>query len=150
MKNILIAIDFEEKTSKLVDEAALLAKSFDSKIWILHIDTQNLDYFGTPDNFQFGMQYINVEDDKKKQKSEELKKVQAYVDQMKNQGIDAEGILVEGPTVKMILDEAQKLNIDLIVIGSHKHSFLYNALLENVSATLLKKSNIPLLVVPLN
>ena len=76
--------------------------------------------------------------------------MQGYVEVLMNKGIQAEELLIEEPSVKMILDEAAKIDMDLIVIGSHKHSFIYNALFGDTSSALIKNSNIPLLVVPLD
>jgi nucleotide-binding universal stress UspA family protein len=149
MKNILVAIDFEEKTKNLLDNAKQIAEKFGSKIWIIHIKQHEPDYFGSPDGFQYGVQYINLRDIKAKQLQKEHKIVQEYANKLIGEGIQAEGLLIEGPTVNMILDEAIKLKIDLIVIGSHPHSFLYNALIESTTSSVIRKSNIPILVVPL-
>ena len=102
-----------------------------------------------PETFQYGMQYISLRNLKAEELMKDHKLIHEYKEQLINEGIQAEGLLIEGPTVKMILDEALKLEIDLIIIGSHKHSFLYNALMETISSSLIRKSNIPLLVVPM-
>ena len=47
--------------------------------------------------------------------------------------LDAEGLLIQGPTVEMIEGEVNKLNIDLLVLGSHKHGFLYETFVGNTA-----------------
>lgn len=37
MKNILLAIDFDDKTGKLFNMTLQIAEKFDSKVWIIHI-----------------------------------------------------------------------------------------------------------------
>ena len=49
----------------------------------------------------------------------------------------------------MIIEESKKLNADLIIAGHHEHGFFYNAFVESVSAEVIKKSKIPVLIVPL-
>jgi len=49
----------------------------------------------------------------------------------------------------MIIEESKKLNIDLIIAGHHEHGFFYNAFVGSVSAQIIKKSKIPVLIVPL-
>ena len=149
MKNILVAIDFEEKTNNLLQNAIELALCCNAKVWILHISEHDFDYIGTPDSFQFAIQYVNLRDSKEKLLQEEHQMVQKYVDMLIEKGIPSEGLLAEGPTIKTILDEAHKLNIDLIMMGSHKHSYLYNAFAKDPSVSLIEKSDIPLFVVPL-
>ena len=153
MKNILVSVDFDKKTRSLRDNALPLAEKFNSKIWILH--TEIPDHFtaipvpGMSD-YEIGPQYnINVIS-RTEELKDEHKIVQGYVEELMNKGILAEELLIEEPTVKMILDEAAKINIDLIIIGSHKHSFIYNALFGDTSSDLMRKSNIPLLVIPLD
>jgi len=50
----------------------------------------------------------------------------------------------------MILKEANKLKIDLIISGYHDHCFFYKALYGSVSNALIKSSNIPVLIVPMD
>jgi nucleotide-binding universal stress UspA family protein len=149
MKNILVAIDFEEKTKNLLDNAKQIAKKFDSKVWIIHIVEHQTEVVGYPESFQYGVQYMNLRTERAKELKSEHKIVQEYSNMLIKAGIESEGLLIEGPTVKIILDEAIKLKIDLIIIGSHKHSFLYNALIESTTSCLIRKSNIPILVVPI-
>ena len=50
--------------------------------------------------------------------------------------------------VEVILDEANKLNIDLIVVGSHGHGAVYHLMVGSVSQGVLHQSTCPVLVVP--
>ena len=144
MENILVALDFEPKAQYLIEMAALLAKKFDSKVWILHIASPNPDFVG----YEIGPQYIR--NDRAHDLRAEHKLLQGFAQKLESKGIEAESLLIQGPTVKMILDEAQKLDIDLIVIGSHEHSLLYKAFHDTTSQNVIKKSKIPLLVVPID
>ncbi len=149
MKNIMVALDFEEKTINLLQNAIELATRFEAKVWLIHIEEIEDNYIPSPDTFQFAVQYLNMRDSKEKQMQEEHKAVQKYVDMLIEKGIKAEGLLIQGPTSKAILQEAELLKIDLIIMGSHKHSFLYNAIIKDPSVSLIEKSNIPMLVIPL-
>jgi len=143
MKNIMVAIDADERSGVLMDNAIELGKKFDSKIWIVHIATPGTGYVGlmvTP-------QYISTLHKSEFKAEHEL--LHKYEIKVRNEGLEAEGILINGPTVEMVLEEAGKLNAELIIIGSHEHSFLHNALLGTTSAHLIKKSGIPVLVVPI-
>ncbi len=57
--------------------------------------------------------------------------------------------VLTGATIEMILEESKKLNIDLIIAGHTKHGFFYNAFVGSVSSEIIKKSKIPVLIVPL-
>jgi len=143
MKNILVATDFNAGSKKLFEAACRLAEKFGSKIWVIHIAAPDPDFVG----YDVGPQYIRTT------RAEDLKKEHKMLQQMAEdieaKGITAESLLVQGPTVKMILEEMEKLKIDLIVLGHVEHAFLYNAFFGSTAKEILKKSKIPLLVIPL-
>ena len=74
--------------------------------------------------------------------------VKKYADELREKKIDAEGLLVQGATVDMILKESNKLNIDLVVIGHHKHNLLYQIFVQDIDETIIHESKVPVLVVP--
>lgn len=143
MKNILVAIDFEEETQLLVDKALEIAKQFGSKIWLLHIAAASPDYVG----YTVGPQYIR--DNIAGTLREEHKLIQKYADQLKAKNIAAEGLLVQGATSNTILKESAKLNIDLVVIGHHKHSSLYKIFVDDVDSEIISNSKVPVLIIPM-
>lgn len=144
MKNILVTIDFNENEKLLIDKALLFAESFNSKLWLMHIAAPDPDFVGYED----GPQYIR--DDRATHLRKENKQLQEYCEMLKEKGVDSEGLIVQGPTIEMIIEESKKLNIDLIIVGHHEHGFFYNAFAENVPSVLVKKSKIPLLIIPLD
>jgi nucleotide-binding universal stress UspA family protein len=143
MKNILITIDFNKNEKLLIDKAFQLAESFDSKLWLMHIAAPDPDFVG----YEVGPQYIR--DCRATALRKEHKLLQEYATTLKKKGVDSEGLLVQGATIEMIIEESKKLNVDLIIAGHHEHGFFYNAFVGSVSAKIIKKSKIPVLIVPL-
>ena len=47
-----------------------------------------------------------------------------------------------------ITRESEEIDADLIVVGSHGHSAIYDVLVGSYSAGILRKSDVPVLVVP--
>ena len=68
--------------------------------------------------------------------------------EVKEQGLQAEALLVQGPTTETLLEEVERLQIDLIVMGSHGRGGLYKAFVGSVSEQVLDKSPVPVLIVP--
>ena len=58
----------------------------------------------------------------------EHKTIQSLTKKLKNKGLKAEGLLIQGATSDMVLKESEKLNADLIIIGHHEHGLLYKFL----------------------
>jgi nucleotide-binding universal stress UspA family protein len=143
MKNILVTIDFDSGEEKLLDTALTMANKFSAKVWLLHVTAPDPEFVG----YDVGPQYIR--DFRAEELRNEHETLQEFAKRFEQKGIDAEGLLIQGATLEMILNEAQKLKIDLIIVGYEQHNFLYEALIGSVSSKLIKKSKIPVLVVPL-
>lgn len=144
MKNILVSIDFEEQDHLLLDKGKQLAEKFESKLWLIHISAPQPEFVG----YEVGPQYIR--DFRADELRNEHRILQQYAQSLQNHGVHADGLLIQGPTVEMILEEAHELNVDLIIMGSHKHGFLYNLLFADTCTEVLKKTDIPLLIIPLD
>lgn len=143
MKNILVAVDFDGQTQKLIDYASAMAEKFGARLWIVHIAAPDPDFVG----YEPGPQYIR--DIRAEDLRDEHVFLQKEAERLRGKGMATEALLVQGSTVDSILDEAKRLEIDLLIVGSHEHSFLYNAFAENTAMELFKKCKIPMLTLPL-
>ena len=54
----------------------------------------------------------------------------------------------QGPTIETIIEEAGRLKVDMIVVGSHGHGAMYQLLVGSVSEGVLHRATCPVLVVP--
>jgi nucleotide-binding universal stress UspA family protein len=144
MKNILVAIDDTEGTgpaSPLIQRSVALARAFSSKVWLVHvIPKPGLTPFTVPRELLRSHAAAELR--------HEHKSVQELARYLRDSGTDASALLVEGTTVKTILREAERLNADLIVVTSHRHSLLYRALLDGAGERLLNESSRPVMFVP--
>ena len=143
LKNILVAVDFNDAVGEILGYAEGLAQKFGAKVWVVHVAEPEPDFVG----YEPGPQYIR--DMKAEEFSEEHRNLQSICDTFLGKEIEKEALLIQGSTVETVLEEAEKLKSDLLIVGTHKHSFLHNLLQESVSLELLKKSNIPLLAIPI-
>jgi nucleotide-binding universal stress UspA family protein len=142
MKNIIVGISFDKHTDRLLEQAGLFARQFNAKVWLIHIAAPNPAFVG----YEPGPQVIR--NDRAGDLRNEHKELQVLATRLNQEGINTEALLVQGPTVETFLEEANKLQADLIIVGCQEHSFLHNLFIENTSMELFKKTNIPLLAVP--
>ncbi|MCB0409667.1 MAG: universal stress protein, partial [Flavobacteriales bacterium] len=117
MKNILVTVDLDEQSNPLLEKAEELAQKFNSKLWLVHIAPPEPDFIG----YSTGPQYIRdiLAQDLRK----EHKMIQEMSKNLKEKGIESEGLLIQGMTADTIAEEAKKLKVDLIIIGHHKRGF---------------------------
>jgi nucleotide-binding universal stress UspA family protein len=62
----------------------------------------------------------------------------------------AEIVVVDGQASDVILEQAKRIDADMIVIGSHRHSVIGEALLGTTTQKVLHRSTRPVLVVRIN
>ena len=72
----------------------------------------------------------------------------ALADRLRAKGHTVDTWLVSGPTVQTILEQAEKLDADVIVMGSHGRGKLFDLVVGSVSAGVIRESRVPVLVVP--
>jgi len=143
-KNIMVAVDFNDSIGELMVYADSLAQKFGAKVWVLHVAEPEPDFVG----YEPGPQYVR--DIKADEYREEHRNLQEICKNFLSENITTEALLIQGSTVETVLEEAQKLHVDLLIVGTHKHSFLHNLLQENVSMELIKKAEIPMLTIPID
>ena len=139
-----MAVDFGDGDQQLLDRALQMAQKFGSQVWVLYVAAPEPDFVG----YEVGPQYVR--DFRAEDLRTEHKSLAAYAEYLSKAGVAAEGLLIQGQTVETILQEAVKLKTDLFVVGTHKHGFLYRFLNTNAPFELAKKTDIPLLIVPLD
>lgn len=140
--NILVAVDLSDASAKVVEAARGVAQLTGAKVYVLHVVEPDPDFIG----YDAGPESV------RKHIAEELhiehRAVQALAKELRDDDIDATALLILGPTVATTLKEADRLTAGLIVIGSHGHGAVFDVLVGSYSAGIIRKSKLPVLVVP--
>lgn len=142
MRCILVPIDLSSVTERVVEHATELARAFSSKLCLLHVAAPDPAFVG----WDPGPDVVRHQ--RATDLRDEHRQVQDLAERLRTGGIDAQALLIQGPTVEAILERAEKLEADLIVVGSHGHGALYRALLGSISEGVVRKSKCPVLIVP--
>jgi nucleotide-binding universal stress UspA family protein len=74
--------------------------------------------------------------------------LQALADGLRSGGIEVTALLLRGPTVETLLEKSKELQAGLIVLGSHGRSAVYNLLVGSVAEGIVRRSSVPVLLVP--
>jgi nucleotide-binding universal stress UspA family protein len=142
MKTVLVPVDFSPVTPAAIEQAARLAQAFSSAVWLLHVAAPDPDFVG----YEPGPSTV------REQVAHEMRdthrRLQEHASQLRERGIDATALQVQGATVETILHEAERLTADVIVLGSHGHGALHRALLGSVSEGVLHQATCPVLILP--
>ena len=142
MRNILVALDFSTGTGAVITVASELVRALAADCWLLHVAAPDPEFVG----YEVGPQ--SVRDQVATEMRGEHRELHEHAERMRAGGLRVTALQVQGPTVEKILHEAQRLQVDLIVIGSHGHGVLHRALLGSVSEGVLRGATCPVLIVP--
>jgi len=140
--NLLVAVDLSEATAKVLEAAGTLAQRQGSAICILHVAEPEPDFVG------YATASAAIRSTVAKEFRREHRAVQELADRLREQGVDATALLIRGPTVESILREAERMKAQMIVVGTHGHGAVYTMLVGSVSAGVIRKASVPVVVVP--
>jgi nucleotide-binding universal stress UspA family protein len=145
MKTIVVAVDFSNVTSSVLEMASGLAKAFGAKLRLLHVVEPEPSYtaYGfTPDEFPALHAY---QEEAKRRAATKLEELLATV----KPGLpDAECQIAEGSPLHSLLDYIKEVGADFVVLGSHGHGAIASLLLGSVAEGMVRKATVPTLVVP--
>ena len=139
---LLIGVDLSESTEKVVKKAEEIARALSAKVWLLHVAEPEPDFVGLKVGPQSARDFLS------KRFHTEHRRIQEMAEQLRKTGLDATALLVQGATVETIMKEALKLDVDMIVVGSHGRGAMYQLLVGSVSEGVLHESECPVIVVP--
>lgn len=142
-QNILVPVDGSEISLSAVKKAAQIAQAFGSQLTLISLVTEDpfVDadfYYPSPLMKDYFVQaYANAE--------KSLEQAQAIATE---NGVTANAQVIKGSVSEEgIIETAEKLNIDLIVMGSHGRKGFQKFLLGSFAQDVLKGTKLPVLVV---
>ena len=142
MKKILVPTDFSEASEKTMDYAIELAKCINAELILLHVFHIPVQPTEAP------IMFFSIDDLEK----DNMNALSAFEKKFKNKyGSIKTGLLVKpGFVVDEILSVVQQKKVDLILMGVTGAGKSANVLLGSNTTFLMKKTKIPVLVIPQN
>lgn len=144
MINIVLPVDFGEKTDQLIDGAVKFAKQINGKINLIHVAPTDIGFAIGDMGYQY---FPEVEENEIREELVQLNKLQQRV---LAHDIDCEHLLKQGIAKDIILEYAKTKKADFIVMGSHGRSGIYDVFVGSLTKGLTKSSPIPVLVLPIH
>ena len=137
---ILVPLDFSEHAARVLEWAAHLAEQHRSRVVLFHayhlpVEFQQLEGAYLPPDF-----WANV-------KAEAEETLRRYAEDLRQRGLEVEPVVAEGYAATAIVDEVERQNADLIVIGTHGLSGLKHLLLGSIAERVVQKAPCPVLTV---
>jgi len=151
MKKILIALDNNVGAQKVAASGYELAQALHAHTILMHVTTDATYYSSRNYSPIMGFDTFSNLDVEQTNAVEKLKiTAQNYLDDVKLSLDDEtiETVLKEGDYAENILQTAEELKADIIVLGTHSRKGLDKVLLGSVAEKVLRSSTIPLFIIP--
>ncbi len=160
MKCILVSIDFSDVTPPVIVLARELARVLGAEIHLLHVKeltaaampgTLGYDLAGMPELAPMsGVPAPGFEPMPETIPEDEgqISKLAKWQEEITQDGIKVSLHQPSGEVAEEILNQADELKADLIVMGTHGHGAMYNLLVGSATKGVLKHSTRPVLLVP--
>lgn len=139
--SLLVALDFSAVAEDQLEIVGRLA-SPNREIYLLHVAEPEPSFVG----YEAGPEVVRH--DVAVEFKREHEQLHEFADRLREAGHDVQALMVQGPTVQTILKQAEKLDAEVIVVGSHGRGKLFDLVVGSVSAGVIRKSKVPVLVVP--
>jgi nucleotide-binding universal stress UspA family protein len=138
MRKILVPTDFSANAHQALEYAITIANQFGATIHVLHAYqlASSTGHLVSIDNI--------VQEDREKELNSALRKIKPL---LKN-NTSVEGYVRKGSSVETICRAAEKLSVDLIVMGTTGASGMKKMFMGSTANNVIKRTELPVLAVP--
>lgn len=141
-KHILVPVDGSSTAGQAINKAIAMAEAFKSAVTVIYV-IDPYAFTGVGADFSYGQaEYLSAASAEANEAIKHAK--QAFQDH----GITVTASVVEGHAIyRGILETAESVGADLLVMGSHGRRGLERLVLGSVTAQVLSHAHLPVLVV---
>ena len=148
---LLVAIDFSELAERIIGEAEKLAKNLSAKVFLLHVipsPSPAIELLPDVETLLPGENPHKHERSLHLSDAPESAKLLSIATKMQQNGIDTAVIVAQNDEVTAIIEESEKKDVDMIMLGSHGHGALFHLLIGSVSEGVIRQASCPVIIVP--
>jgi nucleotide-binding universal stress UspA family protein len=142
-QRILCPVDFSDFSRRALDYAVAIAKGYESTITLLHVCAAVPVAAYAPGSGVFPSALLTRED-----REAVVTAMKRFAESEAGTSVPIECDIAEGSTAAEILEKAQAMPADLLVMGTHGRSGFERLVLGSVTEKVLRKATCPVLTVP--
>jgi len=139
---LLVGVDFSPAKDVVLACAKALVTETAGRIWLVHVAMPDPSFVGYSARPDVARQTLA------ERFRREHRELQALAADLRAEDIQVTGLLIQGMTAQTLLRQADLLDVDMIVVGTHGGGFVRRVLLGSVSAGLVRQAQVPVVVVP--
>ncbi|WP_294346822.1 universal stress protein [Prosthecochloris sp.] len=138
IRRILCPVDFSDASRKAVRYAHEFAKGMGASLVLLNVVEPR------PMAVDMSLSYVPLEEDLEKAAKEDLEEI---IRTEREQGVEVQADVQIGTPSETILEKAEELDVNLIIVGSHGKTGLSRILMGSVAESVVRKAKCPVLIV---
>ncbi len=142
MKTFLVPIDFSAVTEDVIATAISFAQAFQGKVFLINVVQPPVV------TSEFALPVEVLQEAMTAGENAAKTKLDVSVGKFRSANIPCEAHVVHGPGVTMILEEANNVRADYIIMGSHGHGRIYDLLVGSTASGVIKKAKCGVIIVP--
>ncbi len=147
---ILLALDLENGTDRLLAEARRYARALDASVDVVHIAAPDPDIAGDRRALKERTALDSGREAKARHLRSEHQQVQAFGAALRQAGVRVDNILaIQGTFPEALFEQVDRSKCDLLILGSHRHGALHRFWYGDAAASAVKQMPCALLVVPI-
>ncbi|MBC8207501.1 MAG: universal stress protein [Kiritimatiellales bacterium] len=129
---IIATIDFSTTSESILKHTEIYAKAFDAEVFLVHAEPETI-----------------TDDFEEMDHTPEAVMLKKDARSLEKAGVKVTPLFLQGSVCEAILNEARRLEANLIIIGAHGHgSTRCKASVGDISECVLLRSRIPVLIIP--
>ena len=143
MKTMVAALDFSDASESVIRTTARLAKALGEGVHLVHVvetEPTCVAYGFAPEEFP------TVHRIQEESVTRSEAKLREIADGMNVANVQTQ--VLQGQPLHAILEYADEIHANMLVLGSHGHGFLGSLLLGSVAEGCVRKARLPALIVP--
>ena len=143
MSTIVTFVAFSDVTARLIQQTERFAKALDAQVVLVHLVPPE------PLMMEMGIaSAMSSQEHRQELIDADYRRLSALVDSLNRAGVQAQAEQLADADSDRAMEPCEQWKADLIIVGSHHHSAIYNAFVGSFRDKLLRASRCPVLVVP--
>ena len=142
MKTFLVPVDFSAVSEDIIDTAVTFARAFGGRICLLNVVQPPIV------TSEYALPIAVLEEALVAAEKAAARKLADYAAVCRKAGLDCTSLVRQGPPVRVINEEADRLKADFIIMGSHGHGKLYDLLVGSTASGVLKRAKCGVIILP--
>ena len=140
MKTIFVALDLNANVENILNTAKELARRYASQLILATVEKELPGTEGAVDE--------RIKDEITEAYGDDVNELNALVRNISEDGIECRAFIMEGTTADQIVNAAEEMAADLIVLGNHGHNPIYDTLIGSAVPGVIRMAKQKVLLVP--